>query len=241
LLGCRHLDKSLHDFSAVEQESRSPQVSGTFIETWAYQEGEGVRTMKTVVVLSTCLLLATAAVKAQQPASATASQKFISGGTIRLHLEAGGYTISPADSETITVTCEHRSQEKLKQVRVAIKPVGTTADVYVRNTPNNNFTATIEIPRRSNLWARLTAGEITVGTIEGDKDIELNAGSLVVDIPRPQDYGLREVSVTTGSISAPAFEENRDGLFRSFRQHGPGKYRLHAYVLAGEITLRVAN
>ena len=197
--------------------------------------------MKTSAVLCMFLFLGAHAVEAQQPASATTSQKFISGGTVRLHLEAGGYTISPTDSDIITVTCEHRSEQKLKQVRVAIKPAGTTADVYVRNTPNNNFTATIEIPRRSNLWARLTAGEITVGTIEGDKDIELNAGSLVVDIPKPQDYGLREASITTGSISAPAFEENRDGLFRSFRQHGPGKYRLHVHVMAGEITLRAAN
>jgi hypothetical protein len=197
--------------------------------------------MKTAAVLSICLFLFVGAVEAQQPASATTSQKFLSGGTIRLHLEAGGYTLSPSDSDTITVTCEHRSQEKLKQVRVTINAAGTTADVYVRNTPNNNFTAVIEIPRRSNVWARLTAGEITVGTIEGDKDIELNAGSLVVDIPKPQDYGVREASVTTGSISAPAFEENRDGLFRSFRQHGPGKYRLHVHVLAGEITLRAAN
>ncbi len=197
---------------------------------------------RTSLALYICLLLAGAvAVEAQERASATTSQKFISGGTIRLHLEAGGYTISPGDSDNIVITCGHRSEEKLKQVHVSIKPAGTTADVYVRNTPNNNFTATIEVPRRSNLWARLTAGEITVGTIEGDKDIELHAGSLVIDIPRPQDYGLREASVTTGSISAPAFEENRDGLFRSFRQHGPGKYRLHVHVMAGEITLRAAN
>jgi hypothetical protein len=191
--------------------------------------------------LTILFLLAAAAWAQTSNPEITTSQKFISGGSVRLHLEAGGYSISPTDSETITVSCQHRSQEKLKQVRVAIKPAGTTADVYVQNTPNNNFTATIEIPRRSSLWARLTAGEITVGSIEGDKDIQLNAGSLVMDIPKPQEYGLREASITTGSISAPAFEENRDGLFRSFRQHGPGKYRLHVHVMAGEITLRAAN
>jgi hypothetical protein len=198
--------------------------------------------MKTSLVLCMGLVLAgSGALEAQQPASATTSQKFMSGGTIRLHLEAGGYTISPSDSDKIVITCEHRSEEKLKQVRVAIKPAGTTADVYVGNTPNNNFTATIEIPRRSHLWVRLTAGQLSVGTVEGDKDIQLNAGSLVVDIPRPQDYGVREASVTTGSISAPAFEESRDGLFRSFRQNGPGKYRLHVHVMAGEITLRAGS
>jgi hypothetical protein len=186
-------------------------------------------------------LLMCPSVYGQQTPEVTTQQKFLSGGMIRLHLEAGGYTISPSDSDKIVITCQHRSEKKLKAVQVSIRPAGTTADVYIRNTPNNNFTATIEVPRRSDLWARLTAGELSVGAVEGDKDIRLNAGSLVVDIPRPQDYGLREASVTTGSISAPAFEESRDGLFRSFRQHGPGKYRLHVYVMAGEISLRATS
>lgn len=165
-------------------------------------------------------------------------QKFSPGGTIRLHLESGGYTITPVDSENIVITCQAPSQDRLKNVRVTIEPAGTTANVYVRNTPNGNFTATIEVPRRSNLWVRLTAGALNVGEVEGDKDLELNAGSVVVDIPRPQEYGHRDASVTTGSIAASAFEVSKGGLFRSFSQQGPGKYRLHAYVIAGDINLR---
>jgi hypothetical protein len=185
------------------------------------------------------LLIGVTVLHAQQPVRAgSVQQKFSSGGTIRLHLESGGYIITPANSENIVITCHARSEEKLKEVRVAIKALGTTADVYVRNTPNNNFTATIEVPRRSNLWVRLTAGELNVGNVEGDKDLELNAGSLRVAIPRPQEYGQRDASVTTGSIEASAFDVSKDGLFRSFSQQGPGKYRLHAHVIAGEIALR---
>jgi hypothetical protein len=184
------------------------------------------------------VVLASANLLAQQASEASLQQKFAAGGTIRLHLQAGGYTITPTDSDNIVVTCQHRSEEKLKAVRVAIKPVGTRADVYVLDTPNNNFTATIQVPRRSDLWVRLTAGELNVGSVEGNKDLELNAGSLRVDIPRPQEYGPRDASVTTGSIESSAFEVSKGGLFRSFHQHGPGKYRLHAYVIAGEIVLR---
>lgn len=184
------------------------------------------------------LVLASANLLAQQAPEASVQQKFAAGGTIRLHLQAGGYTITPTDSENIVVTCQHRSQEKLKAVRVAIKPVGTRADVYVLDTPNNNFTATIRVPRRSDLWVRLTAGELDVGSVEGNKDLEMNAGSLRVDVPRPQEYGPRDASVTTGSIESSAFEVSKGGLFRSFSQHGPGRYRLHAHVIAGEIVLR---
>jgi hypothetical protein len=200
-------------------------------------ETPGGRIMKCFMALS-ALVMASASLLAQQAPEATVKQNFASGGTIRLHLQAGGYIITPTDSDNIVVTCQHRSEEKLKAVRVAIKPVGTRADVYVLDTPNNNFTATIQVPRRSDLWVRLTAGELDVGSVEGNKDLELNAGSLRVDVPRPQDYGPRDASVTTGSIESSAFEVSKGGLFRSFHQHGPGKYRLHAYVIAGEIVLR---
>jgi hypothetical protein len=169
---------------------------------------------------------------------ASAQQKFASGGTVHLHLESGGYTIAPADTDEVVVIWHARTDSQLKQVKVQIKAAGSRADVYVLNTPRNNFNATIEVPRRSHLWARLTAGELVVGVVEGDKDLELNAGRLEVDIPRPQDYGSRDASVTTGSIEASAFDVSKGGLFRSFRQHGPGRYRLHAYVIAGEIDLR---
>ena len=194
--------------------------------------------MKCLLALG-ALAMASASLLAQDQApEAAVHQNFASGGTIHLHLQAGGYTITPSDSEIIVVTCQARTDRQLKSVKVSIKPAGIRADVYVLNTPNSNFTATIQVPRRSDLWVRLTAGELDVGSVEGSKDLALNAGSLKVDIPRPQEYGEREASVTTGSIESSAFDVSKGGLFRSFSQHGPGKYRLHARVIAGEIILR---
>jgi hypothetical protein len=168
----------------------------------------------------------------------SAQQKFISGGTIRLHLESGGYSITPGDSENIVVTCRAHTEEQLKRVKVEIKPTAVSADVYVSETPHNNFQATIEVPRHSNLWARLSAGELDVEGVEGDKNLEVRAGRLQIDIPHPELYGHRDASVTTGSIEASAFGVSKGGLFRSFEQQGPGTYRLHAHVMTGEIDLR---
>ncbi|HTC57290.1 MAG TPA: hypothetical protein VK706_12820 [Candidatus Sulfotelmatobacter sp.] len=168
----------------------------------------------------------------------SAQHEFISGGTIRLHLEAGGYTIRPGDSENVIVDCRAPSEEQLKRVRIEIKRTGDSADVYVSGTPNNNFQATIEVPRRSNLWARLSAGELIVEDVEGDKDVRVLAGRIQIDVPHPDLYGHRDASVMTGSIEASAFDVSKDGLFRSFEQGGPGKYRLHARVITGEIQLR---
>jgi len=174
----------------------------------------------------------------QNPYQTGVQQKFVSGGTIRLHLEAGGYIINPTDSDNVVVTYHANSAKQLSRVKVEIRTGVSSADVYVSNTPNNKFGATIEVPRHSNLWARLTAGQLDVEDMEGDKDIELWAGQLDIEIPHPEAYGHRDASVIAGSLDASAFNVSKGGLFRSFNEQGPGKYRLHAHVTTGEIDLR---
>jgi hypothetical protein len=172
---------------------------------------------------------------------ATVQKKFVSGGTIRLHLEAGGYTITPSDSDNIVITYHANSESRLREVKVDIEPSASSAEVYITDTPSNKFEATIEVPRHSNLWVRLTAGELDVEAVEGDKNLELRAGELQVEIPHPEEYGHRDASVTMGSLESDAFDVSKGGMFRSFDQQGPGKYRLHAHVLTGDINLRGSN
>ena len=183
------------------------------------------------------LVLAPGLLNAQNALETSAQHEFISGGTIRLHLEAGSYTVTPADSDHIVVTCRAPTEGQLKRLRVEIRPTAASADVYVSNTPHNDFHATIEVPRHSSLWARLSAGELVIETVEGDKNVELRAGRLQIDIPHAELYGHRDASVMAGSIESPAFNVSKGGLFRSFEQQGPGKYRLHAHVMTGEIDL----
>jgi hypothetical protein len=77
-----------------------------------------------------------------------------------------------------------------------------------------------------------------IESVEGDKNVEVRAGRIRIDIPHPEQYGHRDASVMTGSIESSAFDVSKEGLFRSFEQQGPGKYRLHAHVMTGEIDLR---
>lgn len=185
------------------------------------------------------MLLLTGLVHAQtHNPEASVEQKFVSGGTIRLHLEAGGYTISPTDSDDLVVTYRTHSESSLKQVRVAIKLSGLSADIVVADTPNNNFTAIIEVPRQSNLWARLSAGDLVVENVEGDKDLEVRAGHMQVEILHPEQYGRCDASVLAGGLDASAFDVFKGGLFRWFEREGQGKYRLHAHVTTGAIDLR---
>ena len=113
------------------------------------------------------LLIASAMLHAEaRRPEATVQKKFASGGTIRLHLESGGYTISPSDSENIVVTYHANSDSRLQQVKVEIEPSASSAEVYITDTPNNKFEATIEVPRHTNLWVRLNAGALEVEAVD---------------------------------------------------------------------------
>ena len=190
------------------------------------------------LVLLTLLLTASSVAAQQRQNEAVVEQKFSPGGSIRMHLSAGDYTISGSDSSAIVVTYRASSPERLKRIKVQCKTNGSSAELTVAETPHNNFHATIEVPRQSDLWVRLTAGDMKIEGIEGNKDVEAHAGDLEIQIAHPEEYGHRDASVLAGDIDASAFNISKEGLFRSFQQKGPGKYRLHAHLGAGDLTIR---
>jgi len=197
--------------------------------------------MKRVTALMFLLFASSALFAQKRPNEAVVQQKFLSGGKVSMHLEAGDYTISGSESSEIVITYRADTEEKLKKVRVDIKADGSGADVSVHNTPHNDFHALIEVPRHSDLWVRLSAGDLEVQDVEGNKDIESHAGDVEIVLPHPEEYGHRDGSVLAGSIDASAFAISKDGLFRSFRQEGSGKYSFHAHLGAGDLTIRPAS
>ncbi len=190
------------------------------------------------IVLLLLFLSSGLAAGQQKPFEAQVQEKFAPGGFIRLHLSPGGYKVTSGDANAIIINYTARNSDDLKRVKVKIRADASTADVYVSDTPHNNFQATIEVPPRSDLRARMVAGEIVIDGVEGSKDVEVDFGRIEVKIPKPQEYGHRDASVRAGSIEASAFDVSKGGLFRSFEQTGPGEYRLHAHVATGEIDLR---
>ena len=112
------------------------------------------------------------------------------------------------------------------------------ADLRVFGGPKNNLQVTIEIPSSAMLFVRMSAGDLAVEGVSGDKDIELHAGELNISVGDARDYSRVDASVTSGDLEAPPFHESHGGLFRSFEKHGAGKYTLHAHVGAGDLTLR---
>jgi hypothetical protein len=69
------------------------------------------------------------------------------------------------------------------------------------------------LPTRSGLRVRLTAGDLTVEGIEGNKDIESHAGDLTIDVGRAEDYHRVDASLWAGDLQAPPFNVSKGGLF----------------------------
>ena len=170
-----------------------------------------------------------------QSSGSPAEKDFVSGGKVEMTLESGDYNIRASSDNRIHVRWNEASA---KGVRVKLTTNGKSADVRVENTPHDNFHATIEVPALADLRVRLTAGNLEMAGIKGDKDIELNAGNLNISVGNSSDWGDVDASVTAGDIHAPAFQAAKGGLFRSFNWKGPGKYRLHVHLMAGDLNLR---
>ncbi|HEY1678076.1 MAG TPA: hypothetical protein VGG04_10245 [Candidatus Sulfotelmatobacter sp.] len=157
-----------------------------------------------------------------------------SGGHIRMDLCSSGIELVGTDEKKLRVSYEPEQGD----VKVRMQVSGDRAVLSVSDCPRNNFRITIEVPKSTDLYVRMMAGELSVRDIVGDKDMELHFGHLNMEVGDAQKYGRVEASVNSGALQASAFGVSKGGLFRSFDQKGPGQYRLYAHVGAGELDLR---
>jgi hypothetical protein len=157
-------------------------------------------------------------------------------GEIRMHIQPSALQIAGSDDDKIKVHF-WSDREDTADVKVHLESSGNTATVSVEDGPHNDFHVEIEVPKKSDLYVRMAAGKLDVNNVAGDKNIELSAGELNVQVGDADDYREVEASVYTGDLNASAFGVNKGGLFRSFHKQGPGEYRLYAHVGAGQIRL----
>ena len=195
--------------------------------------------MKTAILVSLVLLASmTAAQNANidERGKSTLESKFMVGGQIRMELCSSGTDIVGKDEKEIRVSYTSRGDDS--NVRVRLQVDEDRVIIRVTNCPNNNFRMTIEVPRATDLYVRMPAGQLDVSGVVGDKDFELHAGQMNIELGKTDDYRKVEASVYTGEVNAAAYQVSKGGLFRSFERSGSGKYRLHAHIGAGQIEIR---
>jgi len=161
-----------------------------------------------------------------------------SGSQISLHLRSGDVRVVGKEGNQILVRVEARDTERAREVKVYFERFENSAELRVSGGPKDNLQIIVEVPKNTGLFVRMPAGELEISDVTGDKDVQLHAGDLILHVGDPADYSHVDASVTSGGLEAPPFHEDHGGLFRSFQKSGNGRYRLHAHVGAGDLTLR---
>jgi hypothetical protein len=186
------------------------------------------------VVVGLCCSCSTSVMHENSPEKQVAEKAFASGGNVEMHLDAGNYVIRAASGDQIRVAFGGNTGTASADVTAD----GSHATVSVKDAPHNDFHASIEVPKTSNLTIRLKAGNLELGGITGDKDIDSGAGNVQIAVGDPGDYGSADGSVTAGDIDAGAFGKSASGLNPHFDWAGSGKYKLHARLGAGNLVVK---
>jgi hypothetical protein len=161
---------------------------------------------------------------------------FVPGGTVAMELHGADYRVIPSANDHITITYRTNPMNVGNtSIRAGVK--GSHASVIVETPSGNGIHVEIGVPAKTNLVARMTAGNLVINGVEGSKDVEANAGNVVLDVVNANQYGPVYASVTSGNLSADPWSTHKGGLLRSFSTNGPGKYGLRVHVGAGNLTL----
>jgi hypothetical protein len=189
--------------------------------------------MRTIVVPASAAL---AMLLAGTVAEAKVTERvFMSGGTVRLDLAAGEYEIVASKDNHIRVSWDDRGKDADVTLRIDVN--ASRATVRTETPWKDGPTIRIELPRRTNMVVRLTAGDLRIKGIEGSKDVSARAGDVIISVGPREQYRYVKASVSVGDLTSDAFNVNKDGLFRSFEWTGTGQYELRAQLMAGDLKL----
>jgi hypothetical protein len=182
--------------------------------------------------------LATGAVSAQDAqTSSSLERSFPANGRVTMDLVAGDYHVTGSAENRVRLDWSVRDADALAKVEARAEVRDRELRITTNGPSNRNLKFTIQVPTQSDLYVRLTAGDLTIEGIRGNKDVELRAGDLRIDVGRAEDYNKVDAALWAGDLKASAFQIYKEGLFRSFDWTGNGPYRLHAHLLAGDLYL----
>jgi hypothetical protein len=158
---------------------------------------------------------------------------------LHLNIRSGEIRIVGSDDQKITVDLAGRNADKVQDVKGRLSVDKHAAQLSLTGGPRDELEIIIHVPKNSDLTARIFAGEVNVEDVIGNKDLELHAGELNIDVGKAEDYGHVDVSVGIGEVDAEVFgPDSKSGFFRTISRDGSGKYRLRAHVGTGQLSVR---
>lgn len=187
----------------------------------------------------------TAAPQAEQPAGSNTRQlaqvekAFSPGGTIMMDLSAGHYTIRGSADPAIRIRWTTRDTAESESVYAKAAVSGSNARVDVSG-PSNGLDVTIEVPQRSSVSVSLSAGDLSIGPLDGSQDVSAWAGKIQLALHDLAQYYSVYASVTAGEIRADPLGAHKGGIFRSVSWQGKGRHALRVRLTAGDVIIHRA-
>jgi hypothetical protein len=196
-----------------------------------------------LLAIAASLLLASVGVcQNAQETAPLERQKFeanlASGANLHLHLHDGDFRVVGSDSDKISVHVAGKNVEQAKNIKIQLVRSDGIVDLKLSHVPKKELQVTIEVPKSTNLYARMRGGDLSVESVTGDKDLELTGGDLTVQVGSAEDYSHVDLSVRFGDISGDQFGDPKGWIGNSVHKDGTGKYKLHAHVMAGDLVLK---
>lgn len=189
---------------------------------------------KANLVLLAAIALASCSSRPDQPPVMKADKPFAAGGGIELQLDGGDYVIRASTDEHIRVSFAGDTGNAVADLTAS----GTHATLAIEDTPHSNFRATVEVPATEDVTVHLSGGNLEIGAITGNKDVDSKAGNVIISIPNSKDYGSVDATVKVGNLDAGPFGNSDSGLSPHLKWSGSGKYTLRASLGAGNLELK---
>jgi DUF4097 and DUF4098 domain-containing protein YvlB len=170
----------------------------------------------------------------------TDAREFVSGGYVHIRLSVGDLHIKRGDSAKIRLeyTVKSRREHNVKEAHVDFNIRGNdaTVELHAPTGGNTQFDVELEVPANSHLDVHQKVGDLTVDSVEGDKDLNLGVGDIRVSTGR-SGYRLVNASTGIGDVNSDGYGETRGWLGKTLKYHGDGKFELRAHVGVGDIKL----
>ncbi len=126
-------------------------------------------------------------------------------------------------------------QEKNVQVRSWVH--GSQVRAEIKAPVSLSVDAEVEVPSPISLEVHMTGGDLTVDGVDGDKNLQLFAGDLKVNVGTLEKLRDAEVSVRLGDVHVPPIGKARGWLGHTWKYQGSGQYRLYAHTSFGDASL----
>ena len=153
------------------------------------------------------------------------------GGDV--HIRRG----SDPNHVVVRYTPDPRKPWQEKNVQLRWRTHNSDLQVEIRAPLSLSVDTELELPSPISLEVHMTGGDLTVEDVEGDKNLQLFAGDLKVNVGSLESLRDAEVSSGVGDADVPPAGTLHGWLGHTWKYQGSGPYRLYAHTTFGDVSL----